>query len=84
MPGNEEMVKQTLNDLAPFLGLAPTRIDRRDAGARAGRPHDLLEVTTDATYSQVATLEERRTSFPNLLVVDRPSASTRRARRSAT
>ena len=71
MPGTEEVVQQTLVDLQPFLGLADEDIAEL-LERRADSPHDLLEVTTDATFSQVATLEERRTSFPNLLVVDRP------------
>ncbi len=71
LPGAEETIHQTLVDLAPFLGLAQVDIDRLLV-TRARRPHDLLEITQDATYAQVAAIEERRTSFPNLLVVDRP------------
>jgi penicillin-binding protein 2 len=71
LPAEPETVQATLQDLAPFLGLAPTDIDRL-MQQRNRRPHDLLTVTEDATYAQVATIEERRTSFPNLLVVDRP------------
>src|SRR5690606_37917474 len=68
LPGDEETIRATLSDLAPFLGLAQADIDRLLA-QRARRPHDLLTVTEDATYAQVAAIEERRTSFPNLLVV---------------
>src|SRR5687768_2927803 len=71
MPGTEEIIRKTLTDLQPFLGLADEDVDRL-VEQRNGRPHDLLEVTTDATFSQVASLEERRTSFPNVLVIDRP------------
>jgi penicillin-binding protein 2 len=71
LPGTEEIIRETLHDLQPFLGLANTQIERL-VKQRAGRPHDLLTVTEDATFSQVAALEERRTSFPNLLIVDRP------------
>lgn len=71
LPGEPETVEQTLVDLAPFLGLARADIDRLMV-ARNRRPHDLLTVTEDATYAQVAAIEERRSSFPNLLVVDRP------------
>ena len=71
MPGTEEVINETLQDLRPFLGLANTDIEKLLARRRA-RPHDLIEVTLDATFSQVAALEERRTSFPNLLVVERP------------
>ena len=71
LPGEEETVRRTLEDLAPFLGLATSRIEAL-MEQRNRRPHDLLTVTEDATYAQVAGIEERRTSFPNLLVVDRP------------
>jgi predicted ABC-type ATPase len=71
LPGEAETVRRTLEDLAPFLGLAGTQIEQL-MQQRARRPHDLLTVTEDATYAQVAAIEERRTSFPNLLVVDRP------------
>jgi penicillin-binding protein 2 len=40
--------------------------------SRMRRPHDLLEVTDRATYSQAAAIEERRAAFPNLMVVERP------------
>ena len=39
---------------------------------RNRRPHDLLEVTDRATFSQAAAIEERRAAFPNLMVVERP------------
>lgn len=71
LPGEEGTVRETLEDLAPFLGLPQARIEQL-MEQRARRPHDLLAVTEDATYAQVASIEERRTSFPNLLVVDRP------------
>lgn len=71
LPGDEATVRETLEDLAPFLGLAQVEIERL-MQQRNRRPHDLLMVTEDATYAQVAAIEERRTSFPNLLVVDRP------------
>jgi penicillin-binding protein 2 len=71
LPGDRGLVEQTLKDLAPFIGLAGSDIEqllrRRDR-----RPHDLLEVTTRATYSQAAAIEERRAAFPNLMVVERP------------
>jgi penicillin-binding protein 2 len=71
LPGDEEVIYATLLDLQPFIGLAQSDIERLMT-ARARRPHDLLTVAEDATFSQVAALEERRTSFPNMLIVDRP------------
>jgi penicillin-binding protein 2 len=71
LPGTKEVIQRTLADLQPFLGLAQSDIEELLA-KRDARPNDLLTVTDDATFSQVAALEERRTSFPNLLIVDRP------------
>ena len=71
LPSDSSIVRTTLRDLMPFLGLAEADVDdlmRR----RNGRPHDLLEITNRATYSQAAAIEERRAAFPNLLVVERP------------
>jgi penicillin-binding protein 2 len=70
-PGERALVERTLGDLAPFLGLAgsdvETLMQRRDR-----RPHDMLEITNRATYSQAAAIEERRAAFPNIMVVERP------------
>jgi penicillin-binding protein 2 len=71
LPGDEALVRTTLQDLAPFLGLSAGDVDRL-MQQRARRPHDLLEVTDRATFSQAAALEERRAAFPNLMVVERP------------
>ncbi len=71
LPASEELIRQTLQDLAPFLGLAGLDIERLLERRRA-RPHDLIELTDDATYSQVSAIEERRASFPNLIIVERP------------
>ncbi|HEU0051598.1 MAG TPA: penicillin-binding protein 2, partial [Longimicrobium sp.] len=71
LPGDSTLIRATLNDLAPFIGLSATDITRL-MGRRNGRPHDLLEVTDRATYSQAAAIEERRAAFPNLMVVERP------------
>ncbi|HEY0024157.1 MAG TPA: penicillin-binding protein 2 [Longimicrobium sp.] len=71
LPGDSAVVLQTLNDLAPFLGLAASDIETLMA-KRNRRPHDLLEVTNRATFSQAAAIEERRAAFSNLMVVERP------------
>ena len=71
LPGEREGVEKTLRDLAPFLGLAGSDIERLMA-QRDRRKDDLLEVTDRATYSQAAAIEERRAAFPNLMVVERP------------
>jgi penicillin-binding protein 2 len=69
LPGDSGLVAGTIRDLGPFLGLTPDDVARL---IRDIRPHGLLEVTTSATYAQAAALEERRTAFPNILVVERP------------
>lgn len=71
LPGDSTIILQTLRDLAPFVGLANSDIERLMA-ARNRRPHDLLEITDRATYSQAAAIEERRAAFPNLMVIERP------------
>lgn len=71
LPSDSQIIHKTLLDLAPFVGLAGSDVERLMA-ARNRRPHDLLEVTDRATYSQAAALEERRAAFPNIMVVERP------------
>jgi penicillin-binding protein 2 len=71
LPGDSLLIEATLKDLMPFLGLAREDVERL-MEKRNGRPHDLLEVTNRATFSQAAAIEERRAAFPNLLVVERP------------
>jgi penicillin-binding protein 2 len=70
LPGEEGVVRRTLRDLAPLLGLAESDLLRL-LRQRSARPHDLLVVSEGATFAQVAAIEERRTSFPNVLIVQR-------------
>jgi len=72
LPGSEEVITETLRDLGPFLGLSEQRMTQL-LQQRRQRPHDLLSITDNATFSQIAALEERRTSFPNLIVLERPT-----------
>jgi penicillin-binding protein 2 len=71
LPGDSAVISSTLHDLAPFLGLAEEDVAKL-MEKRRGKPHDLLEVSTSATFSQAAAIEERRASFSNVLVVQRP------------
>jgi penicillin-binding protein 2 len=71
LPGSEQVVTETLRDLVPFLGLSNERMEQL-LRQRRQRPHDLTTITEDATFSQVAALEERRAAFPNLIVLERP------------
>jgi penicillin-binding protein 2 len=71
LPGDTTLIRETLDDLAPFLGLSQDDLARL-MEMRNRRPNDLLEVTNRATYSQAAAIEERRGAFPNIMVVERP------------
>ncbi|MBB4639158.1 penicillin-binding protein 2 [Longimicrobium terrae] len=71
LPGDSAVVHNTLNDLAPFLGLSAENVADLMV-KRNRRQHDLLEVTDRATFSQAAAIEERRSAFTNLMVVERP------------
>jgi len=71
LPSSPEIIRETLEDLAPFLGLSDPRIARL-LQQRDERPHDLLEITRDATYAQVSSLEERRAAFSNLVISEYP------------
>lgn len=71
LPGQEEVIRATLLDLAPFLALSAEDIEEL-VEKRNGRPNDLLEVTKAATFAQAAAIEERRGGFSNLLVVEQP------------
>jgi penicillin-binding protein 2 len=71
LPGEREAVQRTLRELAPFLGLAGQDIERL-LRERSARPHDLLTVGEGVAFAQAAAIEERRTSFPNVLVLERP------------
>lgn len=72
LPGSKETISETLRDLAPFLGLSGEDVERLMA-ARNAQPNGLLELSDRATYSQVASIEERRAAFPNLMIVERPT-----------
>jgi penicillin-binding protein 2 len=83
MPSTPEIIQQTLQDLAPFLGLSDQRIEQLMA-QRNRRPNDMLEITRHGTYAQVSALEERRASFSNLVIAEFPAAplSGRRGHRA--
>ena len=71
LPGTEVTIRRTLRDLAPFLGLSEAEV-ARVLEERKAKPHGLLTLTDDATYVQVAAIEERRTAFPNLIITEKP------------
>jgi penicillin-binding protein 2 len=71
MPSTPEIIQQTLQDLAPFLGLSDQRIEQLMA-QRNRRPNDMLEITRNGTYAQISALEERRAAFSNLVIAEFP------------
>jgi penicillin-binding protein 2 len=71
LPGAPKVMRQTLWDIAPFLGLSAGQVQRL-IEKQAARKNDLLTITEDATYAQVAAIEERRAAFPNIMIVERP------------
>ena len=71
LPGAPEVMRQTITDLAPFLGLSQEQVQKLIA-KQAARRNDLLTITEDATYAQIAAIEERRAAFPNIMTVERP------------
>ena len=71
LPGEEATIRRTLRDLAPFLGLSRADVARL-IEERNAKPHALLAVSDDATYPQVAAVEERRAAFPNLMITEQP------------
>ena len=71
LPAAEETMQRTLEDLVPFLGLSDQDVARL-MQQRNRRPNDILEIAPDATFSQVSALEERRSAFPNLIILERP------------
>jgi penicillin-binding protein 2 len=71
LPGAPEVMRQTLWDIAPFLGFPRAEVQKLIA-KQAARKNDLLTITEDATYAQVAAIEERRSAFPNIMIVERP------------
>lgn len=71
LPASEDSVRSALGALTPLLGLSPGDLARLLA-ERKDRPSALLTVSDDATYAQVAAIEERRAAFPTVLITRRP------------
>lgn len=71
LPGSAETVRSTVRDVAPFLGLSGAEVERL-LQARDTKPDAVLTVAENATFAQVAAIEERHAAFPNLVVTERP------------
>lgn len=71
LPGKEATVRRTLRDLAPFLGLSEAEVSRL-VQERNAKPDGFLTLSDNATYPQVAAIEERRTALPNLIIAEKP------------
>ena len=71
IPDRPDSMVSTLRRLREHLELEDARFEVLSAQARAGPPRPLL-VTVDAPFDAVAALQERRSSFPRLLIETRP------------
>ena len=71
LPAERGAISQSLRVLQPVLGLSEADLHRL-LQERDARPEDVLTVTDETTFSQVAALEERRSAFPDLLITERP------------
>lgn len=71
LPAERDTVQATLERLAPFLDLSPSRIETLLA-RRDRLPSQPLLVSDDLSFEQVSAVEERRPSFPGVHIDMRP------------
>lgn len=71
LPAQRDSVEAVLNRLRPLLGLSDEQIERLMTRQRQN-PRQPLVVDTDATFEEVAALEERRNQFPSVFMEMRP------------
>jgi len=71
VPDRADSMISTLRRLRGHLELQDARFEELSAQARSGPPRPLL-VSVDAPFDAVAALQERRSSFPRLLIEARP------------
>ncbi len=71
LPAPRDSVQAVLERLRPFLGLSDARIERLMTRQRQN-PRQPLVVDTDASFEEVAALEERRNEFPSVFMEMRP------------
>ena len=71
IPDRPDSMISTLRRLREHLELEDERFEELSAQARSGPPRPVL-VSVDAPFDAVAALQERRFSFPRLLIESRP------------
>lgn len=72
LPAPVDSMVATLDRLEAVLPHLTSRRERLEREAREGRGLQPLVVDGDATYPQVAALEERRSEFPGVFIETRP------------
>ncbi|MBT8397692.1 MAG: penicillin-binding protein 2 [Gemmatimonadetes bacterium] len=71
LPDNRDTIRARLESLRSHLELTDGRIDRLMETVRA-YPRQPLTVKVNAPFDQVSALEERKSEFPGLYLVERP------------
>ena len=71
LPAQPDSMLATLNRLRRHIEIDDARFERLSEKIESGIARPLL-VSVDASFDEVAAMEERRTSFPQLLIETRP------------
>ena len=71
LPAPRDTIRNTLERLAPILGLTEARIEQLMQKQRS-QPGQPLLVASDLTFEQVSALEERHFMFPGVYIDTRP------------
>ena len=71
LPARTDSMLVTLERLREHMEISEERFQRLEEQVRAGGARPLL-VSVDASFDEVAAMEERRTAFPQLLIETRP------------
>src|SRR5438034_10228402 len=71
LPIKSEAMQRELEELAPYVGLSPARVQTLLTRFRESPTLPLI-VSNDLTFAQVSAIEERRHIFPGVFVDMRP------------
>lgn len=71
LPAEPDSMIVTIERLREHMEIGDDQFRRLEEQARLGGPRPLL-VSVDASFDEVAAMEERRTAFPQLLIETRP------------